>query len=203
MQNIILSAGLGTRSGGEKLFYDWKGSTLLHHCVETSLKSGLDTIVVTGFREERAREALCDLSSSHLTIVRNENYQSGQFSSCQRGVRALKPDELFFIMLADLPLVSEASYLAVRDALSPLWDGVRPFFKGKPGHPVLLRPYLRPFILRCGEEMTMRRLLERFTINNLATNDAAYTTDIDTWLDYQAMTSSPPETESETALPST
>ena len=52
MQNILLAAGLGKRSGGEKLLLPYKGQTIISHAVRQSLEAGLYTIVVTGFREE-------------------------------------------------------------------------------------------------------------------------------------------------------
>ncbi len=69
MQNILLAAGLASRSGGEKLFYPYQGHTIIHHSVAASLAAGLFTVVVTGHRAEEVASELLDLSSPSLLIV--------------------------------------------------------------------------------------------------------------------------------------
>ena len=157
----------------------------MHQCVKASLEAGLGTIVVLGSQADRVKEALASLASPHLSFVTNDHYADGQFSSTQCGVSSLEPGENFFITLGDMPLLTAESYDFIARELTSMDDGVRPFDKEKPGHPVLLRSYLGPFIRNAKGEQSMNHLLSRFTIRQLATADKAFYADIDTWQDYQ------------------
>jgi len=179
MQNIILAAGLGTRSNGEKLFFPWKGKTIIEQVVEQSLQANLDTIVVTGFQKERVELALRKLKCDYLHFVFNEHYLEGQFTSTQCGAAHLALSENFNITVGDLPLIEAKHYQILAHQLGT-YDGVRPRCQGKPGHPVLLTPLIRPFILQAEKTQTMKQLLQQFNIKAYATNDSAYITDIDT-----------------------
>jgi len=184
MQNIILAAGLGKRSGGEKLFYPWKGKDILHHTVQASLEAGLFTIVVTGFQKERVEASLSDLARPSLLLSYNPSFSDGQFSSTQTGVRFLRPDEDFFITVGDLPLIESTHYHMLALHLEG-YNGVRPFCNGKPGHPVLLRYLFAPMILEAGKDESMHHLLTRPDMLAYATEDTAFVTDIDTAQAYE------------------
>ncbi|MCH3920366.1 MAG: nucleotidyltransferase family protein [Sphaerochaeta sp.] len=192
MQNIMLAAGLGSRSGGEKLFYPWNGKDIIHHSVEASLQAGLYTIVVTGFQKARVDASLRDLACPSLLLVPNDHYRDGQFSSTQVGAGYLHPDEDFFVTLGDLPLIEPNHYLQLARAMDG-YNGVRPFFQQKrPGHPVLLRPLFIPLIQSADKTETMHHLLSRPDIMAYATDDPAYVTDIDTAQAYEEILTKSP-----------
>lgn len=180
MQNVILAAGLGKRSGGEKLFYPWDGKDIIHHSVQVSLEAGLRTVVVTGFQRDRVEASLADLDCPALTLTNNPAYTDGQFSSTQAGTRILRADEDFFVTVGDLPLIQACHYRTLSEHLDG-YNGVRPFYKTtEPGHPVLLRSFFIPLILKAEKGETMHHLLSRPDILPYATDDPAFVTDIDT-----------------------
>lgn len=178
MQNILLAAGLGSRSDGKKLLLPYRGTSIVANAVSASLEAGLFTIVVTGFRAAEVEEQLKALVCPSLLIVHNPDFMLGQGSSTQIGARHLLEDDSFFISLADMPLIAKSHYHWI--AQNAHMDVVRPSFQGRFGHPVLLGPAFRQIILDEKLPFTMRSLLSRYPTQRLEAEDAAYTTDIDT-----------------------
>ncbi|MBI9093656.1 MAG: nucleotidyltransferase family protein [Sphaerochaeta sp.] len=179
MQNILLAAGLGKRSGGEKLLLPYKGRPIITHAVEQSLLAGLHTIVVTGFRTREVEQALKQLACPNLIITYNENYSLGQGSSTLVGAKALRDGEDFFISLSDMPLIRAAHYhFLARHFTSS--EALRPLYKGQIGHPVLLRASFKAQILEQAVPFTMHELLKDFHVEQCIVDDEAYVRDIDT-----------------------
>jgi len=179
MQNILLAAGLGKRSGGEKLLLPYKGQPIIAHAVEQSLLAGLYTIVVTGFRKKEIEQALVQFACPHLLVTYNENFALGQGSSTLAGAKALRDGEDFFISLSDMPLITAAHYhLLARHFTSS--EALRPVYKGQIGHPVLLRASFKAQILEQAGPFTMHGLLEDFHVEQCIVDDEAYVLDIDT-----------------------
>ncbi len=179
MQNILLAAGFGKRSGGEKLLLPYKGQTIIAHAVEQSLAAGLYTIVVTGFRRAEIEQALIPYACPNLTLVHNSEYALGQGSSTQVGARALREHEDFFISLSDMPLIGASHYLTLAHRFASS-DALRPLYKGQIGHPVLLRSSFKALILEEKIPFTMQALLEDFHVDACIVDDEAYVLDIDT-----------------------
>ena len=179
MQNILLAAGLGKRSGGEKLLLPYKGQPIIAHAVEQSLLAGLYTIVVTGFRKEEIEQALVQFACPHLLVTYNKNYALGQGSSTLVGAKALRDGEDFFISLSDMPLITASHYhLLARYFTSA--EALRPVYKGQIGHPVLLRASFKAQILEQSGPFTMQNLLKDFHVEQCIVDDEAYIRDIDT-----------------------
>src|SRR5437773_1798933 len=56
LAGIVLAAGASTRMGGNKLFFELEGETLLRRAVRAAVSAGLDPVlVVLGHEAERAR----------------------------------------------------------------------------------------------------------------------------------------------------
>jgi molybdenum cofactor cytidylyltransferase len=179
MQNILLAAGLGKRSGGEKLLLPYKGQSIIAHAVEQSLLSGLYTIVVTGYRKQEVEQALLPFSCPNLLVTHNENYALGQGSSTLAGAKALRDGEDFFISLSDMPLITASHYqLLARHFTSA--EALRPVYRGQIGHPVLLRASFKAQILEQAVPFTMHALLADFHVEQCIVDDEAFVRDIDT-----------------------
>lgn len=86
---IILAAGESTRFGQAKQLLDWKGQPFVRAIARTALEAGLDPVLVmTGANAEKVEVVVRDLN---VTIVKNDEWKSGQGSSIREGVRALMP----------------------------------------------------------------------------------------------------------------
>ena len=186
MQNIILAAGLGERSGGVKLFLPFKNQSVIAHSVDQSLQAGLQTIVVTGFRKQEIEAELAPFAGSNLILTYNEAYASGQGSSTLCGAKQLQTGEDFFISLADMPLLEARHYLYLAESLKTA-VGLRPVFQGRVGHPVLLKAPFREIILQQEQKFTMRSLLSSYPIQKCIVDDEAYVYDIDTLHSYEEL----------------
>ena len=185
MQNILLAAGLASRSDGEKLFYPYRGRTIIHHSVASSLEAGLFTVVVTGHRAAEVAGELADLASADLLIVNNPHYHHGQGSSTQVGVAALNGGLPFFISLSDMPLIEARHYRALADAYTGA--PIRPRHRNTAGHPVLLPPSFIPIIAAHRLPFTMKELLACHAMEYLETAEEAYVRDVDTASSYQRL----------------
>ena len=185
MQNIILAAGLGTRSEGKKLLLPYKNQSIITTAVRASLQADLMTIVVTGYRHDLIEKELQSYQCEKLKLVYNEHFAKGQGSSTLCGVAHLKADQPFFISLADMPLIESRHYLFLMEYKN--YAAVRPMYKGRLGHPVMLQPAFIPIIKNQKESFTMRSLLSQFTVHQVQVDEEAYILDIDTLAEYHRM----------------
>jgi len=124
---ILLAAGASRRFGRpDKLAQLLAGRSLLDHAVERARASGAGRVLLVTSRAPRYRG---------VTHVRARNARSGLSASLAAGLAALRPIEReVLIFLADMPFAH-----APRLRLRPGMDAVRPRFRGRPGHPILVR----------------------------------------------------------------
>jgi len=186
MQNILLAAGLASRSNGEKLFLPWRGETIIQHAVRASLDAGLETIVVTGFKHEQVEALLAPFQGDTLHLAFNPAFSQGQGSSTLCGAKALMEGESFFISLADMPLIEKNHYQWLIKRFGKA-EALRPSFKGNPGHPVLLKPIFKHIILQQTPMFTMKELLSSYLVKTCSVDDEAYVCDIDTLQAYNKL----------------
>ncbi|HBO35912.1 MAG: nucleotidyltransferase family protein [Sphaerochaeta sp.] len=193
MQNLLLAAGLGLRSEGKKLLLPYRGAPLVHHAVQQSLLADLFTVVVTGYRADEVRAAIEDLACDTLLIVHNPDYEQGQGTSTRVGACHLREAESFFISLSDMPLIEARHYRHL--ARYATHAAVRPRYKGRLGHPVLLPPSFLSIIKNQDGPFAMRSLLSSYEVQAIDVEDEAYILDIDTLDEYRALVASgrPPQ----------
>ncbi|MHB8910696.1 MAG: nucleotidyltransferase family protein [Syntrophales bacterium] len=137
---ILLAAGESKRMGRPKQLLTWQGKTLLEHILESLLSSDADEIIlVLGHEAGRVRESL---PAFPITITINPDYRQGMASSLRRGLLAMDPrSEAFLLCLADQPGIGpeimNTIIRAFRQA-DPRRGIVRPVYRGRRGHPVLI-----------------------------------------------------------------
>jgi len=118
-------------------------------------------IAVAGKHFEAIRESLTD---SDVLLLRNPDPDRGAFSSLQIAVQSLPPTcDGFFTHPVDHPAVKLKS---LRHLLS-LWSGesrqaVKPTFKGRGGHPILLGKDWINRIAPAPSSFNLRELLRKF-----------------------------------------
>jgi molybdenum cofactor cytidylyltransferase len=134
---VILSGGASRRMGSPKALLPYRGGTFLEHLLKVTdhprigwrrVVLGADAGAIVAATEFRADE-----------VVINKNWEAGQLSSIQAGVRNL-PDGtdgiLFFLI--DHPLISRE---LVGDLVERFYESgkaiVLPIYKGRRGHPVI------------------------------------------------------------------
>ena len=103
---IVLAAGGSSRLGKPKQLLTYRGETLIRQAAKTALDSVCDqVVVVVGSYAQQVRRELDDLP---VSVVQNENWQSGISSSIRAGVEEVllgDPDG-GVIMLCDQPFVT-------------------------------------------------------------------------------------------------
>ncbi|TLS38931.1 nucleotidyltransferase family protein [Pseudalkalibacillus caeni] len=158
---VLLAAGNSNRMGKMKGLLPWKGKTLFEHQLVTLKQTSLSEVVVVLGRNA---DSFLKISKSHpVTIVVNENYQTGKCSSILKGVHAVKDNaDALFIVSVDQPVEV--------DVLNKMADSMKkyrppvlvPVYKGKRGHPVLFSSAVMKDLLSIREETQgLRRILQK------------------------------------------
>jgi molybdenum cofactor cytidylyltransferase len=136
---LILAAGESSRMGTDKPLLTYRGRTFLETIVLCLRAAGLDRVaVVLG---HHAKEIQHSIKLEGVEVVINRDYQRGQTTSLQAGLRALEAPELegVVLCLVDHPAVSAR----VVEQLIARFKGSRaaaaiPTYEGHRGHPVLI-----------------------------------------------------------------
>ena len=136
---LILAAGESSRMGTPKATLAYRGRTFLELIVETLREGGLERLfVVLG---HQAGEIQQRVKIEGAGVLINPDYQSGQTSSLQAGLRALAADdpEAVLLCLVDHPAVSAETIRMIASAFrksgAPV---VIPTYHGRRGHPALI-----------------------------------------------------------------
>jgi molybdenum cofactor cytidylyltransferase len=130
---LILSAGESRRMGQPKALISVHGHTFIENLIQILKKHCDPVVVVLGHNPEPIRKAIGDSA----TIVINHNYQLGQFSSMQAGLKAMPRniDGLIFT-LVDHPDPAPSTIEKLISQESPISI---PVYHGTKGHPVFFR----------------------------------------------------------------
>jgi molybdenum cofactor cytidylyltransferase len=144
---LILAAGESSRMGADKALLTYRGRTFLETILTSCRDAGLEPLVVVlGHHAEEIRRAV---KFGSAEVVINSDYQRGQTSSLQAGLRALEsPDfeapveakvEAIILCLVDHPNVSPPTVRKLIASFEPPKSSVViPTFQGRRGHPVLI-----------------------------------------------------------------
>lgn len=190
---ILLAAGESRRMGQPKQLLAWQGKTLLLHILETLLGSDADEVIlVLGHEADRIRESLPPLP---ITITINPDYRQGMASSLRRGLLAMDPgSEAFLLCLADQPGIGPEIMNTVIRAFrqaDPRRGIVRPVYRGRRGHPVLIGvQYLKEALRLLEGDVGARQILLNHPedILDVEMEGDVVLKDIDTPEEYRAYT---------------
>ncbi len=189
---IVLAAGESKRMGRPKQLLEWQGKPLLQHSLESLINSAADEIIlVLGHEADRIREALPALP---IKIVINRDYQQGMASSLRQGLLAMdRSSEAFLVLLADQPGIGpELVNTIIRTfrQADPRRGIVRPMYRGRRGHPVLIGAQYRKEALRLRGDVGARQILMNHPgdVLEIDVEDNAVLEDIDTPEEYQNYT---------------
>jgi molybdenum cofactor cytidylyltransferase len=185
---------------------DWHGIPFIRAVAKTALQAGLSpVIVVTGAHAEQAEQALTDLK---VNIVRNPDWQSGQSTSIQAGLRALtrinstdsslenkiindgwREAGAAIFLLVDQPQVTPTILQALGEeharTLTPV---VAPLIGGQRANPVLFDRVTFPDLMALKGDAGGRAIFSKVPVNYLTWYDESLLSDVDTPEDYWKLT---------------
>jgi CTP:molybdopterin cytidylyltransferase MocA len=156
---VILSGGASRRMGNPKALLPYRGGTFLEHLLKVTdhprigwrrVVLGADAGAIVAGAEFRADE-----------VVINQNWEEGQLSSIQAGVRSL-PDgtDGMLLCLIDHPLISRE---LVGELIERFYESgktiVLPVYKGRRGHPVIFAARLYEELLNAPLETGARAVV--------------------------------------------
>lgn len=184
---IVLAAGGSKRFGSPKQLLNWHGQPFVRQAALTALEAGCSpVVVVTGAYAGQVEAALDGLD---VRIANNPNWENGQASSVQAGLRLLSPETgAAVFLLSDQPQVPPTLVRALievhRHELNPI---LAPLVDGQRGNPVLFDRIAFPDLLDLKGDQGGRTLFSRYPVSWLPWQDASLLLDVDTPEAYQAL----------------
>jgi molybdenum cofactor cytidylyltransferase len=149
---IILAAGFSVRAGQPKLGLPLSnGETFLQHLADFYSAAGCEEViaVINSAGEKWLQDYPVPLPEK-IKLAINPHPERGRFGSIQCGCQALEKDIPFFIHNIDNPTINAELPQQLLDALKN-HDFVKPAYRGKGGHPVLLQSYMKNEILQVAD----------------------------------------------------
>jgi CTP:molybdopterin cytidylyltransferase MocA len=140
---LILAAGESSRMGSPKALLEFRGETFLDRLIRCLSTHCAPVIVVLGYEPEVIRAGV--RAPDNAVFVLNPDYQRGQFSSMQCGLRAVPEDaEGVVFTPVDHPNIEPATVARLIDTAAAV---AIPQYIGHHGHPVLFSRRLIPEFL--------------------------------------------------------
>ena len=181
---VVLAAGSSSRMGANKLLLKLGGKTVLEHILDGLV--GYETVVVTGHSPEEIK----DIATRYgVKTVHNPDYEKGMTTSFQTGLKAIDSDAAF-IILGDTFGFRETLLRRMESELRRHPEAliVSPIYKGRRGHPVLVRRPLFKEFTDLGSGDTMKDVVGRHEKEHTYVEGDVWTvTDMDTPEDYETV----------------
>lgn len=183
---VIVAAGTSSYMKDFKPMLRMGRTTIIKRIITTLKQAGVDSIVVvTGNNANQLEKHI-----SHMGVIcmRNERYTETQmFDSARIGLEYFqdKCDRILFTP-SDIPLFSVQSVLKL---LNNSGEILCPYFKGVPGHPLLISSDIIPLLLsydgKDGLQGAIRQSGKKIT--RITVDDDGVLMDIDTRQDYEKL----------------
>ena len=178
---VILAAGYSRRAGVFKPALAVREKSLLGCVIDGMAPHCRHIIVVAGFQAGTIRKLLVQFPL--VEMVTNTKFRRGMFSSVKCGIQRVSTDS-FFLLPGDMPLINEKVYQELLDVPG---DIVVPVFRGRKGHPVLIKSWLIPEILRQPDDASLRDFIQRHGYATCETDQEGIMVDVDTSADFQGL----------------
>ena len=183
---VIAAAGISSRMHEFKPLLPLGEKTIIECVIYNLRQAGAgEIVVVTGYKSELLQQYLEPLK---VHTIKNLRFaETKMFESICLGIKALKePYDSLFLTPGDIPLVSPETLKKMEATNASM---VRPIYKGKSGHPVLIASSIVPQILSYKGKGGLRGAMESVSepISDLPVNDVGITMDADTPEDFKRL----------------
>jgi molybdenum cofactor cytidylyltransferase len=181
----MLAAGRSRRMDSWKMTLPLGEVVLIQASVRTALEVCSRLILVAGYRAAELRELF--RGQRRVEVAANPDFEEGMFTSVRLGCRAVA-GESFYLALGDMPLVAAETYRRLAGFAAAAGEGIPaviPQFRGKKGHPLLLRREMRQRILAAPASATLREVLSDVAVLVVPVPDPNILLDVDTPEDYR------------------
>jgi len=156
---LILAAGESSRMGSPKALLEFRGETFVDRLIRCFSEYCSPVIVVLGNEPEVVRAGV--RSPVKAIFVLNTDYQRGQFSSMQCGLRAVPADaDGVLFTPVDHPNVERATVAKLVASGAPI---AIPQYIGRHGHPVLFSRSLIPEFLALPPDSSAKSVVTRYS----------------------------------------
>ena len=189
---VILAAGMSKRMGKQKLLLPLNGEPIFRHAVVLAIEAGLDPVILIAGQSSLNEMRSFLKGLDQVEIICNEESSKGMGTSLSLGLDRLKQRVgACLVFLADQPLITFkvineiiGEYEAAREQGILI---IRPTYKGKPGHPVLIDSHLFHQFDKAEGDKGGRDVINRFQfhLKTVPVKDDSVVLDIDTPEDYQ------------------
>jgi CTP:molybdopterin cytidylyltransferase MocA len=176
---IVLAAGAGRRFGGAKQLAPLGGVPLLEHALAAMAAVPViaPIAVVLGAHADDVREQV-DFGFARPVVC--DAWSEGQAASLRCGLDAVGEVDAVVVTLGDQPRIAPQAIAALLLALDEPAPAARALYRGRPGHPVLIKRALFPAVRALRGDAGARDLLERANVLRLETGDLGSPADVDT-----------------------
>ena len=148
---LLIASGLSSRISGFKPLLQYEGKSFLFTIIEKMLAALSNIVIVVGHEhllllhelETHFNSSLQKLNNklwqidSRITILFNENYQKGMFTSLQLGTKQLKDSDWILYHFIDQPNIPKEFYSEILKEHDSSVNLIQPVFVGRSGHPIL------------------------------------------------------------------
>lgn len=185
---IILAAGESKRMGKVKLTLPLGDKQLIEWVLQAVKLAPLDKYFLVVRPEDK--EMIKIGESWGAEIVLNPEYRSGMSSSIRKALYQISSEvvEGIFILLGDQPLINPSIIFKMLKAFTPgKREIVVPFYKDKPGNPVLFDNYWKEELMKLSGDVGGRVLIKAHPerIKRVKIPDESIFLDIDREEDYE------------------
>lgn len=178
IKGLIVAAGLSSRALGYKMLYKIEEKTLIEQAVLTIQPFCSEVIVVLGYNHELLENILKDYNG--VTLIYNEKYEDGMFSSIKLGINKIICDRLIF-MPGDYGHVKKRT---VKKLLEMSGEVIVPSYEYHSGHPIIIDGSLLKEISENYEYNSLKDFVKRKEVSYVLVKDPGVLMDIDTFEDY-------------------
>ena len=185
--SVILAAGQGARAGGYKPLWRLGTAAVIDRVIDTASSICKEVRVIGGYSFNDLKAHL-ESEYPNVTLLENPNWKEGMFSSVQTGLSDLSSPA--FIHPADIPGPGPQVYRTLANAFESDTgeaDVIRPVYKDRPGHPILLDTRAVGAVQNAPAQGTLRDVLRALRRVDVQVDDELILHDFDTLADFEKL----------------